>query len=60
VNAQLVQRVARIGSTASRCIAQWVVAEGTLDRQIVAQNIRETEMVASTTPSTAADHAESP
>lgn len=59
VNAQLVQRVARIGSTASRCIAQWVVAEGTLDRQIVAQNIRETEMVAKTTPSTAADHAES-
>lgn len=58
VNAQLVQRVARIGSTASRCIAQWVVAEGTLDRQIVAQNIRETEMVESTTPSTAAVHAE--
>lgn len=58
VNAQLVQRVARIGSTASRCIAQWVVAEGTLDRQIVAQNIRETEMVEKITPSTAADHAE--
>jgi SWI/SNF-related matrix-associated actin-dependent regulator 1 of chromatin subfamily A len=52
VNAQLVRRIARIGSTARHCIAQWVAAEKTIDRQIIAQNIRETRDVERITPST--------
>lgn len=45
VNLQLAYRVARIGSNASRCIAQMVTLAGTLDEAIVAQNLRETRMV---------------
>jgi SWI/SNF-related matrix-associated actin-dependent regulator of chromatin subfamily A-like protein 1 len=40
-NYQLGQRIARIGSTADRCIGQLVVLAGTLDEAIVAQNARE-------------------
>jgi SWI/SNF-related matrix-associated actin-dependent regulator 1 of chromatin subfamily A len=41
VNYQLGQRIARIGSTAERCIGQLVVLAGTLDEAIVRQNERE-------------------
>jgi SNF2 family DNA or RNA helicase len=43
-NVQLASRVARIGSTAKRCIAQMVAISGTLDEWIVAQNKREAEI----------------
>jgi SNF2 family DNA or RNA helicase len=46
VNFQLGQRVARIGSTAKRCIGQMIALAGTLDEAIVAQNERETRMAA--------------
>lgn len=42
VNYQLGKRVARIGSTAKRCIVQMIALAGTLDEAIVAQNERET------------------
>lgn len=45
VNLQLAHRVARIGSNATRCIAQMVTLAGTLDEAIVGQNLRETRMV---------------
>lgn len=44
-NAQLGHRVARIGQTAERCVAQMVVLAGTLDEAIVGQHYRETRMV---------------
>lgn len=46
VNYQLGKRVARIGSSASSCIAQMVALAGTLDEAIVGQNLRETRMAA--------------
>lgn len=45
VNLQLAHRVARIGSNATRCIAQMVTLAGTLDEAIIGQNLRETRMV---------------
>jgi SWI/SNF-related matrix-associated actin-dependent regulator 1 of chromatin subfamily A len=44
VNLQLAKRVARIGQTAERCVAQMVVLAGTLDDAIVRQNLREVRM----------------
>lgn len=46
VNDQLGHRVARMGSTFGRAIVQMIALAGTLDEAIVAQNKRETEMVA--------------
>jgi SWI/SNF-related matrix-associated actin-dependent regulator of chromatin subfamily A-like protein 1 len=46
INFQLGQRVARIGSTAKRCIGQFIALAGTLDEAIVAQNERETRNAA--------------
>lgn len=50
VNFQLGQRIARIGSTAKRCIGQMVALAGTLDEAIVAQNERETRNAAELFP----------
>lgn len=45
VNLQLAHRVARIGSNATRCVAQMVTLASTLDEAIIQQNLRETRMV---------------
>jgi len=45
-NYQLGKRIARIGSTAKKCIGQMIALSGTLDEAIVAQNARETRMAA--------------
>lgn len=50
VNDQLGHRVARMGSTHDYAIVQMVALAGTLDEAIVAQNKRETEMVAQAMP----------
>lgn len=46
INDQIGQRVGRIGSPFNQCVAQMVCLSGTLDEAIVAQNLRETKMVA--------------
>lgn len=46
VNFQLGKRIARIGSTAQKCLGQMICLSGTLDEAIVAQNARETLMAA--------------
>jgi SWI/SNF-related matrix-associated actin-dependent regulator 1 of chromatin subfamily A len=43
-NEQMIKRVARIGSSAKRVIAQFVSLAGTLDDWIVRQNVREVAM----------------
>jgi SWI/SNF-related matrix-associated actin-dependent regulator 1 of chromatin subfamily A len=43
-NLQMGRRIARIGSTGERCIAQLVSLAGTLDEAIVKQNAREVKM----------------
>lgn len=50
VNYQLGHRVARMGSEFDHAIVQLVALAGTLDEAIVAQNKRETEMVARAMP----------
>jgi SWI/SNF-related matrix-associated actin-dependent regulator 1 of chromatin subfamily A len=45
VNFQLAKRLARIGSTASRCVAQMIALAGTLDEAIIGQCEREARMV---------------
>lgn len=50
VNDQLGHRVARMGSAHDYAIVQMVALAGTLDEAIVAQNKRETEMVAQAMP----------
>jgi SNF2 family DNA or RNA helicase len=44
VNLQLAKRIARLTSTADRCIVQLVGLAGTLDEAIVRRNVREQEM----------------
>lgn len=46
VNYQLGKRIARIGSTAQKCLGQMICLAGTLDEAIVAQNARETRNAA--------------
>ncbi len=46
VNDQLGHRIARIGSTAERCIAQMVCLADTLDEAIVRQNVTEARIAA--------------
>lgn len=46
VNDQLGHRIARIGSTADRCVMQMAALAGTIDQAIVAQNVLEAKMAA--------------
>jgi SNF2 family DNA or RNA helicase len=50
VNLQLGKRVARMGAADGKIIVQMIALAGTLDEAIVAQNKRETEMVAQAMP----------